>query len=302
MQSCLLIRVCAGAVALAGAFIALPAGYAPADTSCPLPANRPTAAGPKTGRAIMAAEREARRLGKITLKPEAADGTINFGGTRGTKATDVVLLASKPLPRGFSGAQLELDSPRRFARTGQNLDSASLRLPRFSNPQILEHRKKIRLRVCVDATDAPAGAYSGQIFISGPPRIASTSVALTVNVKTEERTFWLFLILALLGAFLLLLFKAAKEVREKDEAEKRDTRKQVVRWKVALRSRLKDPTFVVSTIVALGAAFVAMRGIYDSTPAWGTETWTNVFALVGTAFGAAGVGSLISTFMPKRES
>jgi hypothetical protein len=283
-----------------------------ANNSCPRPANQPTKAGSKTPSAVKREGEEEKRP-KITLKPEASTEVINFGGTRGTKAIDVVLLASQPLPPGFSGKQLELDSPRRFTRAGQSLDSASLRLPRFSNPQVIEHRKKVRLRICVDTTEAPAGTYSGQIYISGPPRIASTSVALTVNVKTSVRIFWLFLVLALIVAFFLLLFKAAREEREGHKAREKaklegegkhggDPEVPEPSWREALGHQLKDPTFIVSTLVALGAALVAMRAIYDSTPAWGTESWTNFFALFGTAFGAAGVGSLISTFTPKSSA
>ena len=257
-----------------------------ANTSCPRPANK-SARDP--GKEISP---------RITLKPEAASEVINFGGTRGTRSVDVVLLASRPLPKEFSVKQLELDSPKRFRRTGQTLDSASLRLPGFSNPQIIEHRKKIRLRICVDMTDAPAGTYSGQVFISGPPGITGTSVTLTINAKTKEFLFFLFLIFALVIAFLLLLFKAAKEEKEKREAKKPP---ETPRWREVIGPRFKDPVFLVSTAVALAAALVAMRAIYDTNPAWGTETWTNVFALCGTAFGAAGVGSLITAFTPKAK-
>lgn len=273
-------------IAITAVPLVLPVTSALADTSCPRPANRPTKGA---GKEISP---------RITLKPETAGEVINFGGTRGTRSVDVVLLASRPLPKEFTVKQLELDSPKRFRRTGQTLDSASLRLPRFSNPQIIEHRKKIRLRICVDTTDAPAGAYSGQVFISGPPGITGTSVTLTVNAKTTTSFFFLFLILALVVAFFLLLFKAAKEEKEKREAKNPP---ETPKWREVIFPRFKDPLFLVSTAIALVAALVAMRGIYDSNPAWGTETWTNVFALCGTAFGAAGVGSLITAFTPKAK-
>ncbi len=286
---------------------AAPVASARADASCPLPANQPIKTGGKKNKKkqTKAAKRKAKKKAakksrSITLKPESTSEIINFGGTRGTKSIDIVLLASHPLPKTFSVKQLELDSPKQFSRSSQTLDSAGLPLPRFSNPQLIEHRKKIRLRLCIDTTGAQAGTYTGTVFISGPPGITSTSITVTANIKTRECLFLLFLIFALLGAFLLLLFKAAKEVREGDEAAKKaDSTKAVTTWRAALLSSLTDPTFVVSTVIALGAALVAMRAIYDSTPAWGADTWTNAFALCGTAFGAAGVGSLITAFTPK---
>ena len=264
------------AVSVVIAVQALPTAHAGANTSCPRPANQPTKGSDKPIEP------------KVTLKPEASSETINFGGSRGTKSVDVVLLASHPLPKTFSPKQLELDSPKRFRRAGQMLDSSSLRLPRFSNPQIVEHRKKIRLRICIDATDAQAGTYSGTVYISGPPGVSSTSIAITANIKTSECNFMLVVILGLILSFLLLLFKAAKDQKKGSDS-----------WPKAIRGRFTDAAFIASTAVALGAALVAMRAIYDSNPAWGAETWTNVFAILGTAFGAAGVGGLIASFTQK---
>ncbi|MGC1852528.1 MAG: hypothetical protein WA687_08835 [Solirubrobacterales bacterium] len=279
--------------------------------SCPRTANQPTTQEAKKTKGKE--KKEGSESAKtITLKPETASEVVNFGGTRGTKSVDVVLLASQSLPDTFSPKQLELDSPKRFQRAGQALDSASLPLPRFSNPQLIEHRKKILLRICLDADGAKPGTYSGTIYISGPRGIGSTSVALTTNLKTSGSFFLLVQILAIFLAFFLLLLKAAKEeydrLKKGQEGEdkggkaagakaKTSTKKaKPIKWREAILPNLTDLGFWASTLIALGAAFVAMRAIYDSTPAWGTETWTNVFALFGTAFGAAGIGSLLTTF------
>lgn len=251
------------------------AASATADTGCPRPANRPAADGSPIDP-------------KIALKAEAATEAINFGGDRGTKSIDVILLASRPLPKTFSVKQLEIDSPKRFARIGQMQETTSLKMLRFSNPQIIEHRRKIRVRVCVDTSSAAPGIYGGQVNFSGPSGLAGTTVTMTVNAKLSDGRFMFFLFLALAAAFLLLLFKAAKEAKKDNE-----------QWRHAIQVHLKDPTFIVSTIIALGAALVAMRAIYDSDPAWGADTWTSFFALCGTAFGAAGVGSLVSAFTPQ---
>lgn len=294
------IVLCAGGVAL----LSTPfTATAMADT-CPRSANQPTPQEPKKAKGK--GKKGGSKPATITLKPETASEVVNFGGARGTKSVDVVLLASQPLPKTFSPKQLELDSPKRFQRAGQALDSASLPLPRFSNPQLIEHRKKILLRICLDADGAKPGTYSGAVYISGPRGIGSTSVAMTANLKTSGAFFLLAQILAILLALFLLLLKAAKEEndrlkearkKEVDDGE-RETPKPI-KWREAILPNLTDLGFWASTLIALGAAFVAMRAIYDSTPAWGTETWTNVFALFGTAFGAAGIGSLLTTFTQK---
>ena len=245
-----------------------------AQSSCPVPANKPASPGNELDP-------------KIVLKPESSSEALNFGGNGGTRSFIVVLSTSRPLPGGFTGKQLELDAPKPFSRVSTTFDSATLPTPRFSHPQIIEHRHKVRFRVCVDASKSSAGVYSGQVNVSGPPGLSPVLVTATVNIKTDSTTFYFFVVVVLAGAFLLLLFKSAKE----DKQVKKE-------WKKSLRRNLTDPTFVISTVIALGAAFFAMRAIYDKDPAWGADTWASILALGGAAFGAAGVGSVISAFTP----
>lgn len=246
--------------------------------SCPVPANKPASPGKKFKK-------------KITIEPESSAELLNFGGNGGTKSFFVVLSASKPLPGGFTGKQLELDSPRRPTRVSSTFDTETLPMPRFSHPQIIEHRKKIRFRVCIDASDADAGVYTNEITVSGPPGLSSASVVATANVKVRSGAFLTFVAAVLIMAFLLLLFKAAKESKKKKKE-----------WKKALRRTITDPTFVVSTVVALFAALFAMHELYDQDPAWGADIWSNLPALGGAAFAAAGVGSVISAFTSGDDS
>jgi hypothetical protein len=264
-------------VALFAAFTLAFPSVAQAD-SCPVSANKPANPGKEFEK-------------KIVIEPESGSELLNFGGNGGTKSFIVVLTASEPLPGGFTGKQLELDSPRRPTRTGPNFDTETLPMPRFSHPQIIEHRRKVRFRVCIDASDADAGVYTDEIIVSGPPGLSSTSVVATANVKAQSGAFRTFVVAVLVMAFLLLLFKAAKESKgEKGE------------WGKALRETITNPTFVVSTAVALFAALFAMHALYDQDPAWGADLWSNLPALGSAAFAAAGVGSIISAFTSGRDS
>jgi hypothetical protein len=263
------------------AVVAIPTASAPAgENPCPQAANQPAVDGP-----VVKPE--------IGLESTTTGEVLNFDGTRGIKSLDVVIGASRAIPRSITAKQLEIDSPKRFKRVSDKLESTTLRLPTFSKPQFIEHRNKIRFRACFDTTDAPAGIYTGQIIVSGPPGFGPVTVSPAINAK-DGCSFWRDLTIALLIAFVFLLLRAAKEEREKSGDK--------IRWRDAAKTNLKNPLFVVSTTVALATAFIAMHAIYAADPAWGADPWAALFAICGAGFSAAGIGSLISTFSPSKEA
>jgi hypothetical protein len=239
---------------------------------CPLPANAPAVQGPALAE-------------PITLNPSEPTEILNFNGDQGTKSFDVVLRASQPLPASLTAPQLAIDVPERFKRVSDTLESKALKRPTFTRPRFLEGRSVVFFRTCVDAGEADAGTYSGQIVITGPEGLEGTASTVTINTK-NRLAFLVGLLVALLAAFGLLLYRAGKVHKEKHVDEN---------WKGALTAVLRSFEFWAGTLTSIIAAAVAMIVIYAGDPAWGADLWPSMFALAGTAFGAAGVGSLIAT-------
>jgi len=225
--------------------------------ACPIRANKRAAAS--------------RKLAKpITLTAEPAVGTINFGTDRKIKSIFFVLKASRRLPPLVTPKTLEISVPRPPSRVGDTLESASLAFPKFSPPRIINDRREIQFEMCVDGAKIKPGAYTSQVFISGPPGLHGTSVTATITAKNE--IFWVGAVLVLLAAAALLGVMVNQDMAPQN-------------------SLLK----VVTVIGSLVAAGVAMYAIYASDPAWGADPLTSIFALGGTAFSAAGVGSFVTT-------
>jgi hypothetical protein len=239
---------------------------------CPLAANTPPAPGPALAE-------------PVTLAPSEPTEILNFNGDQGTKSFDVVLRASEPLPASLTASNLAIDVPERFKRVSDTLETKALKRPTFTRPRFLEGRKVVFFRTCVDAGDADAGTYSGQIVITGPEGLEGTASTVTINTK-NRLAFLVGLLAALLAAFGLLLYRAGKVHREKHADES---------WKGALIAVCKSFEFWAGTLTSIIAAAVAIVVIYAGDPAWGADLWPSLFALAGTAFGAAGVGSLIAT-------
>jgi len=64
----------------------------------------------------------------------------------------------------------------------------------------------------------------------------------------------------------------------------------------AIADTAKDPLgFWAPTLVAVGAAVVAMLQVYDANASWGADTIASLLALGGTAITAAGVGTFLSS-------
>jgi hypothetical protein len=241
------------------------------EPDCPLPANAPSQPGETL-------------VEPITLAPSEPTEILNFNGDQGTKSFDVVLRASEPLPPSLRASQLAIDVPERFKRISDTLESKALKRPTFTRPRFLEGRKVVFFRTCVDAGDADAGTYSGQIVITGPEGLEGTASTVTINTK-DRLAFLVGLLVALLAALGLLVYRAGKEHKDKNAGQS---------WRQALGAVSRSFEFWAGTITSIIAAAVAMIVIYAGDPAWGADLWPSLFALAGTAFGAAGLGSLIA--------
>jgi hypothetical protein len=214
----------------------------------------------------------------VTLTPTEASVVLNFGRQRGTKEIDIVLTA-EPALKPFAPDKLEIYVPRRFPRQGDGMESLVFKKPTFSTPEVHENGTKITFTACLDAKDETPGGYSGEIVVSGPQIAGSTRVAVIANVK-EWCWFLVGLFLALVGAFGLLLYRPMQEHPE---------------GKAWRKATLQSPAWWVETLASLAAGAIAAWAIYSQDPAWGSDIPTALVSLIGAAFAAAGVQTLIST-------
>jgi hypothetical protein len=212
------------------------------------------------------------------LSPERSAEIVNFGNDRGTKERDVVIEAKKALPKSLTPKQIGLDVPRRFERASETLESSDLAYPTFTEPVISSDRTEIRFTACINGDGADAGRYVGAIRVGGPIGLEPATVAVTANMKAASETFWAALVASLVLALVLLLFR-----RQRDPDEK------------------IDGGFVAQVVFPLGAAGLAMYGVYANDPAWGADEFTAVIGLAGTALGAAGLKSLFDAQAGRRS-
>jgi hypothetical protein len=106
-----------------------------------------------------------------------------------------------------------------IVRVGQSTDSTLFPEPRFSALRVSQNRRTISFRVCLDPRNQlPAGKYVGTIDVEGPLGIESTPITVTANAK-DGGVFWASATLALLFAFVILLYKGASEERTRRIAE-----------------------------------------------------------------------------------
>jgi hypothetical protein len=251
------------------------------------PATKSAAQQPRSGsgKKQAAAKRKAARrkaakkkVTRSTLTPTESSTILNFGRQRGTKEIDIVLTADPALKR-FAPKKLELYVPRRFPREGAGMETLAFKEPTFSTPEVHESGTRITFTACLDAKEEAPGSYKGEIVVSGPQVEGSTRVAVIANVK-EWRWFLVGLVLALIAAFALLLYRPMQNNPTGDA------------WRDAT---LRSPAWWVETIVSLVAGAIAAWAIYSQDPAWGSDVPTALVSLIGAAFAAAGVQTLIST-------
>jgi hypothetical protein len=224
----------------------------------------------------------------VALSSSGPAEPMNMGGLRGTGTTDIAIAASPALPSTVTSEDITVDIPKRFARTGPGLTTQYLPEPVFSPPRILQHGTLIAFTLCVDASHVDAGSYVGQVIVGGPTGVQPATIAVTLNAKDEVK-FIVGLVLAGLIAVLLLFLRSVKVHMEKLDASKQTL-------KNAIGPTLKDALgFWAPTIIAVGAALVAMFQIYDSNVSWGADTTSSLIALGGTAISAAGLGTFLSS-------
>lgn len=209
----------------------------------------------------------------------------------------VVVKANPPLDKATSekitGAQISLYSAKTPQRVSETLGTAHLDEPRFSEPQIYKG-KRISFDVCFDDDSVEAGAYTGEILVSGPEGVAETSVTVILNEKDESQ-FWIGVVIAIGLALILFTLQALKAAR--DKLPKSATKP----WRKARKALFKDLWFVVPALVGIGAAFVVMWQIFEKDPTWGASKWGATFALVGTGLSAMGISSFLSSLKPKAD-
>jgi hypothetical protein len=222
---------------------------------------------------------------------------VAFSHDRGVQDTDVVIAALKSVPAGVTAEQIRIDIAQRLRRTpGEGTTTVPAVPLLFSEVRIGGTRDRLSFRVCVDGTDREAGSYAGMLTVSGPRGLGRVDVPLAMSIK-DERLFWFGVAAAIM---LTLLFLIYKESRVPDKLSWEDWRRdhpRSGRWRYVFgeRARFGIDWFVLELVVPIALAFGAMYAIYAKTPAWGADTLTGIFALVGTAFGAAGVRSLIAS-------
>jgi hypothetical protein len=204
----------------------------------------------------------------LTLDPDAQ--VVNFGGGRDQQEVDVVANMKPALPQSITPEQIDIDVPRRLRRVGDALTTVSARRPTFSLPRLNPARTRMAFVACVPGEGLEAGSYVGLVTIEGPEGVGPASLALTANAK-DGGLFWLGSLVALVVAAILLVYK--------------ETQKTTTKW---------TPGFwLLEFAIPLAVAFGAMYTAYSQTAAWGSDGIASVITLVGTAFAAAGLRSLI---------
>jgi hypothetical protein len=251
----------------------------------------------------------------ITLTPDIPAQTINFGGGRGWEFVDVVLRASRPLPPSFAVSQLDLEVLRRLVSQGDTTTTVSSGPIAFTEPHLNPGRNVITFTICVDGDGLSAGHYAGAISAEGPAGVGPSTVTLNANAKNWT-AFWITVVLSGLAVFFLLVWRGAtakqsdatKEVADavsaapganlavtadlKAKAENSVGKR--ARWKLR-RDVLKDPFFILSTIISAAFAVAAAFTIYSSNTAWGSDLAVDCFAVASAVLSAAGFRSLLAT-------
>jgi hypothetical protein len=265
-RACFLMLVCALCALLTTA------GTAAAETACQTDPPGPQQPGPALAE-------------PVTLKPEPAKPILNLGDEA---EVDLVFVADKTLPRNLRPEQLAASS-RRFQRSNDQLPNAYIDKPTFTKASIEGNRKEVIVTVCIDDSDVEAGTYSAPVTLSGPEGLTAESVALTVNSKDEDRYVW-GAIIAGLVALLLLIMMAGRVAYDAQAAEKKSTKEAL---EVPLRGLF---SFWFPTVIAIGAAELAMYEVFTKDVAWGANGLGSFIELAGVALTATGLTAAFKVF------
>jgi hypothetical protein len=168
--------------------------------------------------------------------------------------------------------------------------------------------------VCLNGSGLEPGSYLGNVLVEGPRGLAQTNVSITENVKNRDLAAW-GAVVALIAAFAFLVLRGAasrqataiedhrreldRALTSGDQSQVADLRKLENRPKPRIRSYIgdvfKDLNWIVTTIVALAVALGTIIGLYSADPAWGADKIASFAALVGPAFSAVGVQSVVTS-------
>lgn len=221
-----------------------------------------------------------KRLTKLTPVPTAE--VVNFGSRRGEKHVEMLFNAQPHLPPTVKPGHFTLGVPRSFRRNeGDKLATTTFNAPRFTEPSIRLRGRQVAVTACLSADGVKAGAYQGQINVSGPPRLAVASVDVTANLKNV--LFFPGLAAALIAALILMIYRSAKTLKKANE-RLRDAARRAI-----------DVEFWFTSLFSLLAGAIAAAGIYVGDVAWGDDAWPSLVALASTTLTAAGVQNLIAT-------
>ena len=235
----------------------------------------------------------------IVLTPEenSASRVVNFGAGRGAKSTVLHVKVDPALPLGGEQSlRLEADP---LVRTGNsNAETIDFADIRFSALQVSANRERISFKACLTPSNAlPAGNYTGVVTLDGPSGVEGATVTITANAKNGT-LFWGGVLLTLVLAYLVVLYKAAADTRalritgaqDGDDAAKEDAAK----WWPAFWANVRDVGFEFRSVLTLGATFGALYALWEANPAWGEAgTIASLIALVGVGVAAVGARAII---------
>jgi hypothetical protein len=212
----------------------------------------------------------------------AEDGTdFSFDDDYASKEIDIVIAASRRLPKGLEPSHIELNAPRRLTRADTGLETVVLEESTFSTPQFIENRHRITFTLCLNPADIEAGSYTGEVSVGGPTRLGGATVAITANAK-DGKLFHFGLLVALAAVTALVIYRAHEAKADKNLRE----------------VTIKSFSWWATLVVALVAAYIAAISIYTQDPAWGDDQAPSIIALAGAALAGAGVHSVIATLRP----
>lgn len=254
----------------------------------------------------------------VNLTPDLPTQTVNFGGGRGWQFAEVVLSASRPLPKSFAPSNLDIEVLRRFTRQSETLSTVTLPPPTFTEPRLNPSRDTITFTVCLNGASLGAGHYAGAITVEGVQGAGHTNLAFNLNAQ-DEGMFLATIIVTGLLVLVLLFWRAAATLQSdtakgvaaevdnanvtasgvlKVPANVAPSAEQAVRTRQrwSLRSEvLTDPMFWAGTILSTGAAVAAAWSIFAANTAWGASPVTDIFGIVSAIVAAAGFQSLITS-------
>jgi len=239
---------------------------------------------------------------KVVLQPEASTQTrvTNFGADRDPEFPAYAVKSDRPIDDKLLD-KLRLSSET-IARTGkESAESAIFPEIAFTEPVPSGDRKRIRFRVCLQPPSSlPAGNYTGNVTLEGPPELEAATVTVTANAKAGS-LFGLALVASLVLALLILLFKGAADVRAAamKAAAGKDAEEQskAEDWWAAAGKTATDLGWLAPTLFALGATFGILWALYENNPSWGSSGLGDAFALVGAAVAAVGAKAILTPSM-----